>query len=453
MTEAAAVAEPSEAEPETVRYEFGEEFQAKIVALSMRDPSFLARTTGLVRPEYLTNVGYATLFDLAATHFDKFKGPPDRATLGVLLKEAVATKKIRKDILDDVKDAVRGAFTADLSGGAFVVEKVSEFARERAVESAMLKSLELLERRDFGKIDRLMRDALLVGANEADQAYDYFATIEGRTETRLAMAAGTHAYNGITTGIAELDAILYHRGWGRKELSLIMGPAKGGKSLALGQFAQAAALSPKKYNVLLVTLEVSAPIYADRLDSALSDVAMKALKDNPHSVRSAIEKARANAGLLKIHEYPTGTLKPSQLRRLLENYRAQGIIFDLVVVDYADIMAPEYRSDNDISNFRSIYIDLRGIASEGNLAMLTATQTNREGAKKVTSSMTDVAEDFNKIRTADIVISINATQEEKDTGEARLYFAASRNTEDGFTIRIQQDRSRMKFIKKVLGRE
>jgi replicative DNA helicase len=202
-----------------------------------------------------------------------------------------------------------------------------------------------------------------------------------------------------------------------------------------------------------VTLEVSAAIYADRLDANITDTAIKTLKDSPHKVRTEIDRLKARSGLLKIHEYPTGTLKPSKLRRLLENYRARGILFDLVVVDYADLMAPEFRTDSDIANFRSIYVDLRGIAQEYNLALLTATQTNREGAKKVTSSMTDVAEDFNKIRIADIVISINATQEEKDSGEARLFFAASRNTEDGFTLRISQDRSKMKFIKRVLGRE
>src|SRR5690606_12274484 len=121
-------------------------------------------------------------------------------------------------------------------------------------------------------------------------------------------------------------------------------------------------------------------------------------------------------------------------------YRADGIIMDLITVDYADIMAAEYRSDNFIENMRSIYIDLRAIAFEFDAALLTATQTNREGAKKATAKMTDVAEDFNKIRTADIVLGINATEDEKRSNEARLTWAASRNSEDGFSLRIRQDR-------------
>lgn len=434
-------------------YDFDEEFQSKIVALALRDPTFTARTEGLLRPDYLTSAGDAALLDIINGHYAKFKVPPDKAGLGVLLKEAIVAKKIRGDLVEDVKDAVRRAYGADLSGAAFVLEKVSEFARERAVENAMIEAVGLLEKRKFADIEKAMRAALLVGAADDSGDYDYFEQIEGRTETRVALAAGTAAFEGITTGCEELDNVLYHRGWGKKELSLLMAPAKGGKSMGLGEFAVSASLSPKKHNVLYVTLEVAAKIIADRMDANVSDTAIKLLKDHPHSVKGAIDKARARGGILKIREYPTGTFKPSQLRRLLENYRAKGIVFDLVVVDYADIMAPEFRTDNDIANFRSIYVDLRAIAGEYNVALLTATQTNREGAKKTTSSMTDVAEDFNKIRIADIVISINATQEERDSGEARLFFAASRNTEDGFTLRIQQDRSKMKFLKRVLGRE
>jgi replicative DNA helicase len=71
----------------------------------------------------------------------------------------------------------------------------------------------------------------------------------------------------------------------------------------------------------------------------------------------------------------------------------------------------------------------------------------------MTARMTDVAEDFNKIRIADIVISINSSEAEKAAGEARLFFAAVRNGEDGFSLRIKQDRERLKFITKILGRE
>ena len=82
--------------------------------------------------------------------------------------------------------------------------------------------------------------------------------------------------------------------------------------------------------------------------------------------------------------------------------------------------------------------------------MLTATQTNREGAKANTASKTDVAESIDKTRLVDILISINADADEKARGEARLFWAASRNSEDEIGFRIKSDRSRMRFITKII---
>jgi replicative DNA helicase len=96
---------------------------------------------------------------------------------------------------------------------------------------------------------------------------------------------------------------------------------------------------------------------------------------------------------------------------------------------------------------------MRAIAQEEDIAMLTATQTNREGAKANVAKMEHTAEDFNRVRIADILISINRTEEEKARNEARLYLAASRNQKGDITIRIQQDLEKMIFIRKILGIE
>jgi replicative DNA helicase len=148
------------------------------------------------------------------------------------------------------------------------------------------------------------------------------------------------------------------------------------------------------------------------------------------------------------------------LRALIQRYKSPrlnkdgtvqpAIIFDMVVVDYADIMQPDFRTNDAIENSKNIWLGLRAIAFEENLAMLTATQTNREGNKSVVAKATDVAEDFNKIRTADIVISINTTDEERAAGESRLFFAASRNQESGFTIFIKQNLAMMRFITSII---
>jgi replicative DNA helicase len=180
---------------------------------------------------------------------------------------------------------------------------------------------------------------------------------------------------------------------------------------------------------------------------------MKDLHKDPDAVERAIAAIAAKSGRFKLRDHASGTLKPTQLYRLLEQYRAEGIIFDLVIVDYADIMAAEYRSDSLQENLRTIYVDLRAIAYEANCALLTATQTNRDGAKAATAKATDVGDDWNKARTVDIMIGINATDAEKAANEARLTWLLARNGESGFSLRIKQDRAKMQFLTKVIGKE
>jgi replicative DNA helicase len=138
------------------------------------------------------------------------------------------------------------------------------------------------------------------------------------------------------------------------------------------------------------------------------------------------------------------------MQTLIDRYKAKGVIFDVVVVDYLDIMAPNIRTPDTVENSKSVYTDMRDIALVEGFAMLSATQTNREGFKSTVAKAEHVAEDFNRIRIADLVISINITDEERSKGEARLYFAASRNQESGFTVFIQQDMATMTFNKGIL---
>ena len=160
-----------------------------------------------------------------------------------------------------------------------------------------------------------------------------------------------------------------------------------------------------------------------------------------------------NAGKFIIQEFPSGSMKVSDLRRLIERFKSKGIVFDLVVVDYADLMQPERMTDSTTENSKSVYVNLRGLAMQEGFALLTATQTNREGAKKAVATATDVAEDFNKIRIADVVISLNKTDEEKKLNECRLHFAACRNQAGGFTVRIRQEIEKMKFFAEYLGED
>ena len=453
---ATASSEPEESGEPIAKFEFDAEFQTKLMILAMRSDEFMRKVSHVLKAEYFENAGEANVVSIAIRFYEKYKATPNTAAAYNYLKEDIANKRVRSDL----KDITKAAFVAAMSpttlfnNESYFADEVAGFARHQAMSASILKSVELLERREFDKIETTIKAACNVGINKDMPEYDFYGRITDRTEERSARSLNTLLTDGITTGHLPMDQRLFHKGWGRKELSVIMGGAKSGKTTALINFAKAASMA--KFDVLYVTLEVSAKIIGERLDACISDTEMKALVGHMHDVKSKIDAVAARSGKLMINEFGSGTFSPNDLRALIERYKSPkmqpdgtlrpGITFDMVVVDYADIMAPNNRSQDVIENSKNIYLDLRAIAFEENVAMLTATQTNREGYKAIVAKAEHASDDFNKVRTADIMISINATEEERANGEARLYFAASRNQEGNFTIFVKQALAKMQFI-------
>lgn len=441
----ASIPEPAS---EVEKFEFDGEFQTKIAAHVLSDHEFMRRVGHLIDPAHFENLGEAAIVNMASKYWQRYSAVPPKSVLTTLLKDEFDSGAIRGDAKRESVEALKRLCKESLAGAVHVADKVSEFARHQAMTAAIMASVDHLGKKQFAKIEEAVKKAINTGIIDNGSEYDYFERIAERTGARTDKLAGKIPPSGISTGYAQMDDVLYHRGWGRKELAVIMGGAKAGKTTALIGFAKNAAMSGK--NVLYVTLEVSAAIISDRLDANISDVMMKEIGKNILDIESKIQDARKRAGQLRIHEAAPGTFSPNQLRLLIERYESQGITFDLIVVDYADIMAPDHRYNDPIENSKSVYVGLRAVAVDKNLAILSATQTNREGFKSTVAKAEHIAEDFNKVRIVDLLISINITEEERANGEARLYFAASRNQESGFTIFIKSDISRMRFISSIL---
>lgn len=432
------------------KYEFDEAFQTKVAALAMRDATFNLRTEGLIDPSYFGVEAEAVLVNLSARYWAKYKTVPSTVVMVKLIKDAVAKKIIRSDMADDVKDTFKTLLKEDLSDRDFVVDEVADFARHQAIIAAMEESVGHLDDNDFDAIEKAMHKAMIVGANDGGDGHDFAEHLEARTERRKEIASGA-VVPTITTGFKELDDALPGSGFGRKELSVLLGPAKRGKSFGLMNFAVNAYLAG--YNVLYITLENSIEITTDRMDSYVAQSKTNDILDNIYAVEGGVKAKISSAGVMKIHEFATGSFAPKDLRRLIESYRAKGIVFDEIVIDYWDIMAPDvtYRDDS-IKESASIGVGLRAIAKDENAAVVTAVQSNRDGFKAHTATADTVAEDFNKVRLADVFFSINADDDERSRGEARLYMAAVRNREGGYTINIKQDLSRATFISGVMGK-
>ena len=231
---------------------------------------------------------------------------------------------------------------------------------------------------------------------------------------------------------------------------LFMGFAKSGKSTAMGEFSVNATLAG--YNILYLSLEVHKEIIADRFDARLSETEMEALVDDRDKVTKKLKEIGADEkiGKLYVVQRPSGSVSPNDVARIIEAIISTGVTLDMVAVDYADLMKPNYRSGDPREDVKSIYSDLRAVYDTYNVAGMTASQTNREGGSSEVATMMHAADNIEKVRIADLVITINKTEEEKAKGEARLYIAGSRNQKGEVSIRIEQNLDQMRFIKRVI---
>lgn len=428
-------------------YDFGEDFQTLMLGYLFRDVAFNVQTEGLIKPEYFTTEVHSVLAALGTEYFRTYKNVPSRPAMNLLLKEAIDGKRIKPELKAEVIATVKAAFEEELKDTEYVVQQTVKFARKQAFTNAVLKCAELIDKDEYDEVEGIVEKATLVGKNDDAEQYDFWKEAENRMKYRQAIVAGTIRPNGITTGFKDLDNSLYHQGWGRKELSVLMGPAKSGKSMALVTFGMKAALAG--HNVLYVSLEVNKNIIADRLEANLSGIKMNDLAMQMKKAHDTTIISETRAGHLKVHDYASGTFTPTDLKRLLNRYEANGIKFDLVILDYADLMAPDRMTNEPRENSRQIYVGLRAIAFEHNLALLSATQTNRAGFKEAVGKMEHVAEDINKVRTVDLMISLNRDEAELGSNEARLYFAASRNQE-AVLVRVKTDIGSSRYIESVL---
>lgn len=434
---------------ETQTFDFGEEFQARIAALMLRDGTFLKRCSHLLKPDYFEKLSDKLLAKLATEHFDKYGSPlSDIIVLKQALIDAIRAKKIRDDEKGEVTARVKTLFRTPVDNPEYTAEKVATFARNQAIENAMMECVDLHERGNYDKMQEIMSAAFKVGQRVSGSAYNYFEENDNRAEWREQVASGAIKRRGLPIGVPQFDNLLHHRGFGIGELTVFMAAAKRGKTTAIWDIGKRWSLMGK--NVLGITLEVSTQILSDRLDSNISGVPMSDLEKNISDIKNKVQLAEMKAGKFIIHEYPSNSLRPMDVEALLDDYRSQGINFDAVVVDYLDIMAPNKWIPDPIANSKDIWTNMRGIAQKFDIAMLSATQTNREGAKKATADDTDAAEDYNKIRIADLVMTINATEEELSRGESRIYFAASRNQRGKFSVLIKNNMECMQFMKTVL---
>jgi replicative DNA helicase len=357
------------------------------------------------------------LFDIIKEYSDKYNIPPTVDTVSLLVNER---EGITNDEISDINDYISALLVepAKVDRLEFIVNQTEKFCQEKAMYNAIIDSMSIIngddKKRTKNAIPDLMRDALRVSFqssigldyNEAEERYDKLH------ELRNKIPFDIEALNIITKGGIEA-----------KTLNCVLASTGVGKTIFMCHTA-AAALSMGK-NVLYITMEMSEEKIAQRIDANLMDVELdnfdsmkketfldkfkRVLSGKGFLARMFGAKKKPKLGRLFIKEFPTGAGNANHFRFLLDELKLKkGFVPDFVVIDYINIcsstrilpMAGSY------TFVKAIAEELRGMAVEYEIPILTGTQTNRGGFSNSDIEMTDTSESIGLPQTLDLYIAL-----------------------------------------------
>jgi len=416
---------------------YGKTFQEKLTFLILDDRVFSDRMMEVLNIEFL-EFKYLQVFAEKIFHYKKKYGThPSHETVKTIIKSGLEKEN------EVLQKQVRDYFARVLSdvnileSSEYIKETALEFCRKQKLREAMIKSTTLLQKCSFDEISVLINDALKAGA-DADFGYDYVKDFEKRFELS--------GRDTITTGWEKIDQIT-GGGGGRCELGVVIAPTGVGKSMVLVHLGATALKAGM--TVLHYTLELKDTVIASRYDSCITGIRLNELQDRKDEIKKEVT-GEALDGTLIIKEYPTKTATTNTIRAHIEKLKQQGIVPDMIIMDYADLLRTLSTRREKREELESIYEELRAIMQENNCVGWTASQTNRTGLNQEIITMQAISEAFNKCFISDFIFSVSRTAEDKQKNGGRIYVAKNRNGPDGLVFDIFMDTANVDI--KVIGK-
>lgn len=330
----------------------------------------------------------------------------------------------------------------------WLYDQTEKFCKDKAVYNAILKSIQIID----GKENTVSQDAIPTILQEAlavcfdtNIGHDYIENSISRWEF----------YHEVTSRIPfDIDILnkITNGGLPNKTLTVLMSASGGGKSLAMCHMAAANLAAGK--NVMYITMEMSEERIAERIDANMMNIPVIDLANLPQQIftnRMDRIKEKTN-GKLIIKEYPTAGAHAGHFRSLLNELEMKKSFKpDIIYIDYLNICASSrYKASSSVNSYtlvKSIAEELRGMAVEYDLPIVSATQVTRSGYNNSDVEMTDTSESMGIVHTVDLFLAIIATEELDANGQIMFKQLKNRfgdpNTFKRFLVGI--DRSKMKL--------
>ena len=294
----------------------------------------------------------------------------------------------------------------------WLVETTEDFCKDKAVYNAIVDGIKIIDGTDkirgVDALPSLLTDALAVGfdnrighdyLHDADERYDYYHKIEEKIPFDLEF------FNRITKG-----------GLPPKTLNIALAGTGVGKSLFMCHMASNC-LSQGR-NVLYITLEMAEERIAERIDANLMNISIDDLHDLPKQMFDdrMNEIKRKTTGQLVIKEYPTASAHSSHFRGLIKELAIKKSFKpDILFIDYLNICASSrFKANNNVNSYmyiKAIAEELRGLAVETNIPIVSATQTTRSGFVSSDIGLEDTSESFGLPATADLMFALISNEE------------------------------------------
>ena len=380
----------------------------------LHNEEYVRKVIPFIKSDYFDNRSQKIVYEEILKFVEQYNKPVTKEIL------CIETEK-RQDITDgDYKEITQLISSLEEAPTEFdwLVPTTEKWCRDRAIYLALMESIQIADGQDEKKnrdaIPTILSDALAVSF-DTHVGHDYLQDYEARYESYHKKEDKTEFdleyFNKITKG-----------GLPNKTLNIALAGTGVGKSLFMCHVAASALLNGK--NVLYITLEMAEEKIAERIDANLLNVPIQEISDLPKMMyESKVTKlSEKTQGTLIIKEYPTASAHAGHFRGLLNELAIKKSFRpDIIFIDYLNICASSrYRGNlsvNSYSYIKAIAEELRGLAVEANVPIVSATQTTRSGYGSSDVELTDTSESFGLPATADLMFALISTEDLETLGQ------------------------------------
>lgn len=398
-----------------------------------------------LKSEYFQEYSEKVVFDLIDDYVKKYNSFPTIEALAIDLSNKDG---LNEDVFKDGKEVISSLEYDQNTKIDWLLDQTEKFCQDKALYLAIMQSIKIMDEKNGslskGSIPSILTDALAVSFDthighdflaDADERYEFYHRKEKRIPFDIDF------FNVITNG-----------GLPSKTLNVALAGTNVGKSLFMCHCA--AANLTRGLNVLYITLEMSEQRIAERIDANLLNVPVDELKLLPYtSYKSKVEalKAKTN-GKIVIKEYPTACAGSANFRHLLNELKIKkNFTPDIIYIDYLNICLSsrmKYGANvNSYTLIKAIAEELRGLAVEHDVPIVTATQTTRSGYTNSDLGLEDTSESFGLPATADFMFALIATEELRELNQIMVKQLKNRYSDAGVNRRfvVGLDRPKMRL--------